>query len=349
MFSLFVVFPSLAAGFTFLTVGDWGGNALQETSKPYHQNVLNVAKAMDASARAHGAKFVVNTGDNFYWCGVGNTSDFQIKTDWVDPFLSYSSLQVPWMGVLGNHEYGYNITAQVEMGKYYKNWVMDDRYYTRRVQLDSSKYATFIFLDTSACVSSYRSTDPAKWDPCSTMYPTCSLSGGSDQFEGPCRFHENIMASDCAPQFTWFQQQLQKTPSTDWLIVVGHHGADEMDIYDFVGAMQKRGFDLYLNGHEHMLTHYTVDNAGAYVTSGAGALVMSGDQSHGRVFDKVNSVNLDEMANVPYGLGHTYKPVFSAVKTGFTAHTFSPDFKTLTTDLVDVAGTVLHSFSVAKS
>jgi len=44
---------------------------------------------------------------------------------------------------------------------------MDDRYYTRRVQLDTSKYATFIFLDTSACVSSYRSTDPTKWDPCS--------------------------------------------------------------------------------------------------------------------------------------------------------------------------------------
>jgi hypothetical protein len=181
------------------------------------------------------------------------------------------------------------------------------------------------------------------------MYPTCSLSGGHDEFEGPCRFHENIMASDCGPQFTWFQQQLNSAPKTDWLIVVGHHAADEIDEYDFVGAMQKRGFDLYLNGHAHMLTHYLVDDAGAYVTSGAGSLVISKDQLDGRVFDKLNGKDLDEMARVPYGLGHTYKPVFTAVKTGFTVHTFSPDFKTLTTDLLDTTGAKLHSFSVQNS
>jgi len=346
--SMWLLLLPVVSGSTFLTIGDWGGAALQETTKPYHQNVLDVAKAMDAVAKAHGAKLVVNTGDNFYWCGLGNSTDFQIKVDWLDPFQSYPSLQVPWFSILGNHEYGYNITAQIDLGKVYKNWVLDARYYTRRVGLDSSKYVTFIFLDTSACVSAYRTTDPSKWDPCSTEYPTCSLSGGHDEFEGPCRFHENIMASDCGSQFTWFQKQLNSVPKTDWLIVVGHHAADEMDVYDFVGAMQKRGFDLYLNGHEHMLTHYMVDDAGAYVTSGAGSLVMSKDQMHGRVFDKVNNKNLEEMANLPYGLGHTYKPVFTAVKTGFTVHTFSPDFKTLTTDFLDTAGGTLHSFSIQK-
>ena len=33
------------------------------------------------------------------------------------------------------------------------------------------------------------------------------------------------------------------------------------------------GFDLYLNGHVHTLTQYTLDGKGAYVTSGAGAMV----------------------------------------------------------------------------
>jgi len=350
---LLLFFPSAVAAFSFLTVGDWGGEALEEPSKPYHQNVLNVAKAMETAMSHYGASFVVNTGDNFYWCGIGNTSDFQIKTDWVEPFQSKKALQVPWYSILGNHEYGYNFSAQFQITKQYKNWIMDDHHYSKRIELGTSHYATFIFLDTSPCVSEYRSAEPKGWDPCGTEYPTCSLSGGPDQFEGPCRFHQNIMSIECKPQFTWLQKTLADAPKEDWLIVVGHHGADEIDEEDFTTAMQQRGVDLYINGHEHALTHYLVDNAGAYITSGAGSLVMSKDQLGGtplrdRSFQKVNNLELEQMETVPYGLGHTYKPVFHQAVTGFTAHKFSTDFKTLTSDLLDTSGTVLHSFAVTK-
>lgn len=56
--------------------------------------------------------FLINTGDNFYWCGIQNTTDFQVETDWVMPY-SDSSLNFPWYSILGNHEYGYNVDAQV--------------------------------------------------------------------------------------------------------------------------------------------------------------------------------------------------------------------------------------------
>merc|ERR550537_2133709 len=130
-----------ASGVSFLTVGDWGGAALDEPSKPYDQNVKDVASQMAKTAKEKGIKFVVNTGDNFYWCGIQNTSDFQVATDWVNTYAD-PSLQVPWYGVLGNHEYGYNVSAQVALGEIYQNWIMDDRYYSRRVQLDGSHYAT---------------------------------------------------------------------------------------------------------------------------------------------------------------------------------------------------------------
>jgi predicted MPP superfamily phosphohydrolase len=70
-----------------------------------------VAVQMSKTVAALGSKFVVNTGDNFYWCGLQNTSDFQVKADWLDPYGKHGLLDLPWYGVLGNHEYGYNVQA----------------------------------------------------------------------------------------------------------------------------------------------------------------------------------------------------------------------------------------------
>ena len=35
-----------------------------------------------------------------------------MATDWLDSYKA-ASLQVPWYNVLVNHEYGYNVTAQL--------------------------------------------------------------------------------------------------------------------------------------------------------------------------------------------------------------------------------------------
>jgi hypothetical protein len=67
------------------------------------------------------------------------------------------------------------------------------------------------------------------------------------------------MTQSCDDQYTWFQQQLKAVPADDWLIVVGHHPADEMDVHDFVTPMTARGFSLYVNGHAHTLTQYAIN------------------------------------------------------------------------------------------
>ena len=73
-------------------------------------------------------------------------------------------------GSLGNHEYGYNVTAQVDYGKINKNWILPDRYYSTRILVDSDTltYISLIVLDTSPCISDYRGTNPSYYDPCST-------------------------------------------------------------------------------------------------------------------------------------------------------------------------------------
>ena len=130
-----------------------------------------------------------------------------------------------------------------------RNWNLPARYYTKRIEGDLGVFMTFIFLDSSPCVSDYRAASNVGWDPCGAEFPTCSIkspSSENDDFEGPCHFHDNIMTQDCSLQYTWFKAQLAAVPKDDWLIVVGHHPADEMDVEDFVTPMVARGFALYV-------------------------------------------------------------------------------------------------------
>ena len=256
--------------------------------------------------------------------------------------------------MLGNHEYGYNVSAVLDLNNVIDNWVMEDRYYSKRVAIDgTNQYLTMIFIDTSPCVSEFRATSSSGYDPCGTMYPTCSLSGGHDDFEGSCQFHQNVISQDCSKQFSWFKETLSKVSKDDWLIVLGHQSVDELDVEDFTSAMQSNGFDLYINGHAHTLSQYTVDSAGAYITTGAGSLV----SVHS------SDVEEEELPTTPaklhtylktlghprlkYG-GHTYETVWNSKVAGFTRHQFNKDASTLTTDFVSYEGTVVHSFTIKK-
>ncbi len=53
--------------YSFISIGDWGAAAIDDGLK---KNVYNVAKEMTLVASSLDAKFVINTGDNFYWCGI---------------------------------------------------------------------------------------------------------------------------------------------------------------------------------------------------------------------------------------------------------------------------------------
>jgi len=286
--------------------------------------------------------FVVNTGDNFYYCGIQNSSDFQVQVDFLEPYAS-NALDVPWYSILGNHEYGYNVDAQLELAKLHRKWIMDARYYTKRVKVKSDLYISFIMLDTSPCIKEYRSTNANYWDPCGSEFPTCSPVS-----EGTCEFHANIISQSCDDQFTWFKQALKEVPQDDWLIIVGHHPADEINVQDFTSAMQDRGFHLYLNGHAHTLTHYSVDDNAAYVTSGAGSMVRTQDQHHPTTRLKVQGGS--RPANASLGVkDHSYTTVWNQKVAGFTRHKFSSDFSELITDFISYEGEVLHSFTVSKT
>lgn len=270
-------------------------------------------------------------------------------------------MNLKWYNILGNHEYGYNVQAQIDYAAINSNWILDDRYYTRRFLVDSasSTYMTLFVVDTNPCISSYRSSSQSGWDPCSTKYPTCSLGSTLDDFEGPCYFHQNILSQDCTAQYNWAAAALDAVPADDWLVIAGHHPSDEINVLDFTALFQKRGFALYLNGHTHTLTLYTIDGANAYVTSGAGSLVNTVDQSFATtaaklVGDDVTVQKIKEKETKEAGVSpqpaasHSYKTVWNSATAGFTQHTFNSAFTLLTTEFISYTGAVLYTFTVNK-
>jgi hypothetical protein len=315
---------------SIISLGDWGSAALGG----YHlRNAENTARAMTTYVSEYNPKLVLNAGDNFYYCGIQNTSDPQISEDYVNLF---GNISLPWYNALGNHDYGFNPAAQLELNKTIPQWIMDDRYYHRRVVLSttgSSIPLNIIVLDTNPCVNDYRGEDRKKWDPCGTQYPTCS------PIVEECMFHENILAQDCKAQLDWFNATLSDIPPNEWVFVLGHHKADEIDAENFQSVLNSSRVHLYLNGHNHNLEHYSIDGESKYITTGAAGMVIIGNNG------KTNVKLHDESTQFKYKK-HQLKSVWSKIVTGFTTHTFIDSGTKVRTDFWDTNQHILHSFIV---
>ena len=324
-----------------LSVGDWGSAALGG----YHlKNAENTADAMKIYTSEYKPKLVLNTGDNFYYCGIHNTSDSQISADYVELF---GNIGLPWYNTLGNHDYGFNPDAQLALNETIPTWIMDARYYHKRVVLDANESVVLniIVLDTNPCIADYRGDDRAKWDPCSIQYPTCA------PMEGECMFHENIIQQDCKAQLDWFNATLSSINSgnsnnTEWVFVLGHHKADEIDVEDFQDILNSSGVHLYLNGHNHNLEHYSIDGQEKYMTTGAGGMVIIGG---GGVKLHKTSPNFAKWHNHTHGHDHTHqvKSVWSKVVTGFTSHTFMEKGTKVKTEYWDTNQNMLYDFTIS--
>ncbi|MCB9742825.1 MAG: metallophosphoesterase [Alphaproteobacteria bacterium] len=122
----------------FVAMGDGGeGNSDQYTN----------AAAVASVCAARGCDFVLYLGDNFYDDGVNSADDEQFQSKFE---LPYADVDLPFMVVLGNHDYGvvplwgYKAEYQVEYSDTSDKFNLPDRYYSF-VQ----EHVTFIGLDTS--------------------------------------------------------------------------------------------------------------------------------------------------------------------------------------------------------
>lgn len=330
-----------------LSLGDWGSASLGG----YHlRNAESTSYAMKIYASEYNPKLVLNTGDNFYYCGIQNTSDLQVNVDYVELF---GNIGLPWYNALGNHDYGFNPAAQLELNQTIPEWIMDNRYYHRRVVFNSSDShhhhtsiasdtnisiiaLNIIVLDTNPCINDYRGNDRAKWDPCSIQYPTCS------PVPGVCMFHENVIAQDCKTQLDWFNTTVSNISPDEWIFVVGHHKADEIDAEDFQSILGSNRVHLYLNGHNHNLEQYSIDGEQKYITTGAAGMVIIGAGGN-------TNVKLHDESTEFKHKKHEVKSIWSKITTGFSSHTFTECGTKVRTDFWDVSQNILHTFTVSMT
>lgn len=299
--------------FNFVTIGDWGG---ANVDADHQRHALEVSSQLAAFSEK--SKFVINVGDNHYYAGVESVSDPLWKIDFEDVYTS-PNLMIPWYSVLGNHDYGVNPQAQVDYHSPNNDrWQMPARYYTQRFEVGERsngkmKHATFVFLDTSPCVKGYRGDDPEKYTPPPKKAP---------------EFHNNIMTQSCGDQYQWLKGILADLESThEWVIVVGHHPIDQVDVKDFQSLLGGSPMSVYLTGHLHRLRSFTYDGHPhqSHILSGAGCMIKNDAIFSNHSLYGEKSVD------------------FEAEVAGFTKHTFVSDFQKLRTDFIDKHGQILYS------
>ena len=64
---------------------------------------------------------------------------------------------------------------------------------------------------------------------------------------------------------------------------------------------------------------------------------------------KVRGGNLTATVEEGAAIGHQYRTLWNQKVAGFTLHTFSDDYSSLTTEYIDYQGSTIHSFTVKKA
>ena len=227
----------------FLVLGDWGRDGREDQRA--------TAAAMLKVAEASNTEFVIGTGDNFYHWGAWSATDHRWNTCFEDV---YDKRLGNWYPVLGNHDYGGSVTAQIARSQLSPRWRMKDRWWDELHTSPGKPPLHLFFFDTVQWLGKER-------------FPF--MLYGSD-------FSEELQRKQVADM----DRALDRSPKEAIRLAIGHHGIWSVGAHG--GAKQLEGLDrklkahnvkAWVHGHDHCLFH--VEQGGMhYVCSGAGSEVL---------------------------------------------------------------------------
>lgn len=272
----------------FLVVGDWGRGG--------HHNQRAVADRMGAAAVDSHPDFIASTGDNFYMFGVSGVNDPKWRSSFENVYVHPGFGRIPWYPVLGNHDYGGNVQAQIDYGQAHPGrWHMDDHYYRRSLTSPGGATVDLFFIDTVMWIGK-------------EGFPFYFL--GSD-----------ITREAQRDQAIWLVRELGRSRAR-FKFVFGHHGihsigphGGQMQMAQLDNVLRRFGVTAYIHGHDHCLFHIShteLDPAGRsdrrldYICSGGGSQVLAtytGGPDRGCVYRGFCDTG---GADSPYPLWHSF-------------------------------------------
>jgi len=329
LFLVLLTISAVSCTFNFLVMGDWGGqnNPYGGTSQAREQSA--VAAEMGIIGSQYNAKFVLNVGDNFYADGVANVSDPLFNIDFRNVYTA-SSLQVPWITMLGNHDYAGNVSAEL-LYTGDPRWVLPSRYYTQEITITSSgDKATLLVIDSNPISYNCPSNNPN----------TCT--GGDPN---TVQFWTNVLSQNWTPQINWIQSTLAAT-TNDWIIVAGHHPNYWIDEYSnpyITDVFNQYGVAAYYCGHVHDMEHFMVDyDVTDYFISGAGSLAKDFPG-----YD-VPCNQCEETENEKRRARFPMRDEWESKSPGFAVVSFDDSASKMTTTFFDYLGNNLNSFVTTR-
>ena len=239
--------PALAAGnapLQFMVIGDWGRDGA------FHQR--QVAAAM---GEFQGSQLVVTTGDNFYQHGVDSIKDRQWDTSFQ---RIYTNVPQRWYAVLGNHDYGGKVEAQIAKSFHDPRWRMPDYWFDVRLDAYGRPDVHLFFINTVA----WRGRE---------KFPYTFLGssvGKREQIKQRYWLEDRLGRSDAPVKIAFGHHPIYSIRNKG-----SYYGMPDLDELLF-----DHGVTAYVNGHDHCMYHISAPDwrgqaAGRmhYICSGAGS------------------------------------------------------------------------------
>jgi len=297
----------------FFIIGDWGGLfrgpgntpvPADTRKRPFVPGIddtaqLRVAEQMKIRANTSNPRYILNIGDNFYWGGVqthcGQPSNQVAPSTWAQWESVYERIYdgpglagVPWMGVLGNHDYGgYNFVQGWDQAIAYtwsdsdrwpNRWLTPAQYWSTTVQ-----YADFtvlyLFVDSNVNDAFAPQAAP-NHNMCSAQNnpanATCGVTGPTSPSNCVRWFVELWME-----QVTWMEEHLRNS-TANWRVVVTHF-PPQYRKPEWHRLASQYNIDLIVTGHRHEQDvsdrDPSVGGAAWVVSGGGGGIVSEGTPS----------------------------------------------------------------------
>jgi len=270
----------------FFTIGDWGGMLVPGRSpyppltfnhtsgkRPYYLGVdslaqVNVAAVLNRVAATQDPQYVINLGDSFYpagylsTCGLKDMCSHAHTLQFGNVFENvYHGPGIdgkPWMGVLGNHDYGgWKYSAGWDQIIAYtwhsERWIMPAQYWSRRIQYCDFN-VDYFFYDSNYCDAQ---------DPSVKAHNICDQSHNTvdcSAMHGPKDVNDCVQwfAKMKSEQLQWLDKALAASDA-DWLIVVTHFNMEYV-FQELLPLGKKYGVDLFITAHRHQQEIHYKDN-----------------------------------------------------------------------------------------